>query len=317
MKKIILSAIKVAVSVGLIAWTTYHLDWSALLLHWSEVNILWIMLSLSVLTVSYFAGAWQWQMIMRSGGIMIRYPKTLGYYYVGLFFNNFLISGMGGDILRVYDIHKHTDRPEHLSPAVAAVFLDRLTGLMMLIFLAGVSGIFLLGQGESTRLFFSILGLFGIWFIGFVILFNKAIADRTVKPIFKMLPEKIYSRLQNLYHEVHKFRREPQMLIRVFSVSLLVQSLRIFSIFCIGRALGDQSSLAYYLLFVPLISLVSSLPISIGGTGPREQTTVFLFRKIGMPAEIAFSIGLLTYVISITSAIPGGFVFMLRKNRLT
>lgn len=314
MPKYLSVILKILVSGGIIFATVYSLDTGTLAQNFYRTDLTWIAVALALLTISYFLGSFQWNLILSMTQIQLPYFRVLGYYYVGLFFNNFLISGMGGDLLRVYDIQKHAVNKERLSPALASVVFDRFTGLLTLVFLACMSGVFVIGRGESKRMFLSIAILLTVWISGLIILFNKRIADRTVKPLASILPSRIYVRLQHLYYEINNFHTHPMALIKVFGVSLIVQILRILSIWSIGRAMGDTSPVLYYVLFVPIISLAASLPISIGGTGPREQTTMVLFRRIGVSQEIAFSIGLVTYAVSTLSALPGALVFLLRKK---
>lgn len=315
MKKYLYLFLKIAISFGIIFFTVRSIELESLKIQFMKTDPLWIGCSLILLSLSYFLGAFQWRLILRMAQITLSYPVTLGYYYVGLFFNNFLISGMGGDFLRVYDIQKHSPDQERLSPALATVFFDRFVGLLTLIFFACVTGVFMIGRGESVRMFTSIAVILTIWILGLIIVFNKKAADTIVKPFTGLIPKKIYERLRHLYHEVHSFRTQPLELSKIFCISLVVQGLRILTIWAIGRAMADQSSVLYYIIFVPIISLAASLPISIGGTGPREQTTVLLFRKIGVTAETAFSIGFVTYIVSMISTIPGALIFLLRKSK--
>ncbi|NUM80869.1 flippase-like domain-containing protein [bacterium] len=314
MKKFLFLCFKVLVSAGLIYFAVYKLNWAALRENWQQTEWLWLATSVVFLSLSYFLGAMQWQWILRIGQFSIGYWKVLGYYYVGLFFNSFLISGMGGDFMRIYDIRKHSVDEKSLSPALASVFFDRFLGLFTLIFLAGLTGAFVIGRGESPGMFFTIIVLLAAWILVFVIVFNKKIADRTIKPLFKITPPRVYERLERLYYAMNSFKTRPDQLIRIFGISLVVQCLRIFSIWSVGRALNDSSSLVYYVIFVPIISLAASLPISIGGTGPREQTAILLFKRIGLTHELAFSIGFITYIIGTISALPGAAVFLLRKS---
>ncbi|MBL7996191.1 flippase-like domain-containing protein [bacterium] len=316
-KKYVYLLAKIAVSFGIIFFTVRSIELDALQAQFLKTDPAWIGWSLILLTLSYCLGAFQWRLILRMSEIRLTYTVTLGYYYVGLFFNNFLISGMGGDLLRVYDVQKHSPDRERLSPAVASVFFDRFVGLLTLIFLACITGAFMIGRGESVKMFLSIVTLLTIWILGLVFVLNKKIADMIVKPFAVLIPKKLYERLRHLYHEVHNFRTRRLDLSKIFLISLGVQGLRILTIWAIGRAMGDESSIRYYIIFVPIISLAASLPISIGGTGPREQTTILLFRKIGVPAEIAFSIGFVTYIISMISTIPGALIFLMRKSKLT
>jgi uncharacterized protein (TIRG00374 family) len=314
MKKYFLLISKAAISFGIIFFTVHSLDADQLKNQVLKTDWPWLGVSCFLLTVSYFLGAFQWGLILQMVPFNLSYRKTLGYYYVGLFFNNFLLSGMGGDLLRVYDIQKHSATQERLSPALATVIFDRFIGLLTLIFFACLSGMFVIGRGESFKMFLGIVLLLSVWIFFLVALLNKNIADKTVRPLFRLVPEKIYERLQHLYHTMNNFRTKPQHLIKIIITSMAVQSLRILAIWAVGRAMGDRSPLVYYLIFVPIISLAASLPISIGGTGPREQTAMLLFNKIGVAAEVSFSIGFLTYIVSSLSTIPGALVFLLRKS---
>lgn len=315
MKKHVYFVLKIVISLGIIFFTVRSIEVDALKSQFLKTDPLWIAVSLTLLSISYFIGAFQWRLILLMSQIQLSYSKTLGYYYVGLFFNNFLISGMGGDLLRVYDIQKHSPNQERFSPALATVFFDRFVGLLTLIFFACLTGVFMIGRGESVKMFMSIAVLLTVWILGLVIALNKNIADRLVKPFAGILPKKLYERFRHLYYEVNNFRSHPMQLLNIFLVSMAVQGLRILTIWAIGRAMGDQSSLLYYVIFVPIISLAASLPISIGGTGPREQTTILLFKRIGVPAEMAFSIGFITYIVSMISTLPGALVFLLRKGK--
>lgn len=315
LKKYFWLALKIIISAGIIYFTVYRLDFSDLLRIWSGMDSSWILLSVGLMTASYFAGAYQWMHILRISQFELPYKKILGYYYVGLFFNNFLISGMGGDFLRVYDIRRHSVNREGLSPALATVFFDRFVGFVTLVFLASLTGLFAIGHGTSLRLVALIGALLVSWIVLMVALFNKSVAEWTLKPVGKLLPEKIYGRFQHLYYEINRFGAAKKALLAILMISLIVQFQRILAIWAIGRALGDPSHLIFYVIFVPLIAVVASLPISIGGTGPREQTTVILFRRIGVSQEIAFSIGFLAYLVSMVSTLPGALVFILRKGK--
>ncbi|HNM15961.1 MAG TPA: lysylphosphatidylglycerol synthase transmembrane domain-containing protein, partial [bacterium] len=261
-QKYVWTVLKISVSLGLMYWAVRSIDLTVMIAIWQSINVNWILASFILLTLSYLLGAWQWQSILAIGDIRLKYPTVVGYYYVGLFFNNFLISGMGGDVLRVYDIHRHTSDPQRLSPALAVVFFDRFVGLLILILYACISGIFLIGQGESLRMFFAITGLLLLWIFALILLFHRPLAIFLLTPLAWLVPKRLRMRVDHLYSELNRFRTAPQLLMRVFLIAGGVQMLRIIAIAAIGRALGDASSLMFYILFVPMISLAASLPIS-------------------------------------------------------
>jgi uncharacterized membrane protein YbhN (UPF0104 family) len=105
-------------------------------------------------------------------------------------------------------------------------------------------------------------------------------------------------------------------LLRSLGVGVVFNVLLIVSNVLIGTALGADVPLRYYLIFVPLTSLVLILPISFAGLGVREATYVFLFSQVGMVREVALSLSLLVYVLgTVTPGLVGGIIYMLRGAR--
>src|SRR5258705_2351670 len=85
---------------------------------------------------SSLIGSWLWARLLRAQGVRIPYPKAASYYFVGLFFNNFLPSNVGGDITRISDASKHADR---MSSVFSATLMERLIGVVAIGFLAVVA----------------------------------------------------------------------------------------------------------------------------------------------------------------------------------
>jgi uncharacterized membrane protein YbhN (UPF0104 family) len=91
-----------------------------------------------------------------------------------------------------------------------------------------------------------------------------------------------------------------------------------FTYYLTARAFGLDYSLIYFLIFVPMITAFSSLPVSIGGLGVRDAASVFVFAKIGIAAEKAFAISLMnfgyTFLLGLLGAV--GYVFILYRRRV-
>ena len=63
----------------------------------------------------------------------------------------------------------------------------------------------------------------------------------------------------------------------------------------------------------PLAAVITSLPISIGGLGVRENTLVGLFGGLGFTPEVSTAMSLLGYVAGILASLLGGAAFVLRR----
>jgi hypothetical protein len=73
--------------------------------------------------------------------------------------------------------------------------------------------------------------------------------------------------------------------------------------------------LVYFFLFVPLLAVIVSLPISLNGIGVREGAGILLFGWIGVDRAHAFSLQFTTYLVAVAVSLLGGLVFLVRIPR--
>ena len=79
--------------------------------------------------------AWRWQLLLRAQDVRVPARTLLSSYLVAGFFNNFLPSTIGGDVVRIRD----TARPaQSKTLATTVVFVDRALGLMGLVLVAAL-----------------------------------------------------------------------------------------------------------------------------------------------------------------------------------
>ena len=80
--------------------------------------------------VEVFA-AFRWQILLRVQKIRLSFPRVAGLFLIGMFYNQFLPGGTGGDIIKSYLLLKET--PDKKAGALLAVVFDRLIGLVALV----------------------------------------------------------------------------------------------------------------------------------------------------------------------------------------
>src|SRR3954467_3418558 len=76
----------------------------------ASVNVPLVILALLLSIASVASKAWRWGVVMRWRGIKLSPGYLLFSYFIGMFFNNFLPSGMGGDVVRAYEAARDTGR---------------------------------------------------------------------------------------------------------------------------------------------------------------------------------------------------------------
>ncbi len=134
-RSVALQLLKVGVSVGLLVWLFRQVDAARL---WAAVRAAsWAWLGVAALL--YFAmlvvSSWRWNMLLRAQGIAVRLRTLIGSFLVATFFNNFLPSNIGGDVVRIRD----TAGPANSRTlATTIVLVDRGLGLLALVLVAAL-----------------------------------------------------------------------------------------------------------------------------------------------------------------------------------
>ena len=104
-------------------------------------------------------------------------------------------------------------------------------------------------------------------------------------------------------------------LVLALCAAILGQILMFLVACIIGSGLGIDLPFVSYLVLMPSVALIASLPISIGGWGVREGGMVVGFMLFDVPPEKSLLMGLLVGVASLAAFLPGGLLWLLRKNR--
>ena len=303
--------IKIGISVGLLGYLFHRVGYSGLLDVLIGIDPWWIFFGVLILTLSNISGMLQWYLLLNSGGISLSLRRTFSYYYTGLFFNNFLLGFLGGDLFRVYDITRHSGIK---NVAISTVFIDRLIGLFTMCTLAFISVFFFLNLIQIRIVILPIVGGIIVFIFTAFFFYYKNFAKKFQGLGERFLPEMVQLRLREVYNAINYFKDHKNLLAKVLLISLFTQSLRIMTHYCAASSLGIELPFMVYFVLIPIISLVSMLPISIGGLGVREQSGVILFGFVSLAAPQAFAMQLLAYFINIVCSIPGGGSFIFRRH---
>src|SRR5262249_1186810 len=93
-------------------------------------------------------------------------------------------------------------------------------------------------------------------------------------------------------------------------LSVLVQSANVVLVWLVGRALGAEVPASYYWILVPVVTLLTLLPISLNGMGVREWGTVLMLAPLGVSEATALTLAFLWFAtFSVVSL--GGAIFYL------
>jgi hypothetical protein len=116
---------------------------------------------------------------------------------------------------------------------------------------------------------------------------------------------------------VEQYQRTPVLFARMISLSIVFHFNVCFSVYVLARSLSIDTPFISFLIFVPFISLLEALPISIFGVGIRDNAYVYFFTTVGMTTPQAAAMALAYVVTTLIYSLTGGLILALRKSSLT
>jgi hypothetical protein len=249
------------------------------------------------------------QLIFEAEDVKLKIFDALNLTFIGYFFNNFLPTSVGGDIVKVLCASRITKKPVK---CVTSVLLDRIFGLFTFVLIPSVTLLFYskqIGNPAVPLLTYSLL-LFSLTF--FILLFNRGLARkfRFIEPVLKFI--KMHEKIKQVYDGMNNFRNHKAVVAEALLLSLIGQSINILVIYFMALALGSNANVTYFYLLVPVVHLLSMLP-SLGGLGIRELGYVGFLGPI-MGKEAAIALGFLWLLQLLLMSLAGGIIYLLRPD---
>ena len=239
-KRFFVSFSKVVISLGLVTYLFIKLGLTNVLYQIQTANWSWFVIGLISFTISNLLGSFQWHQLLRMRGVSLSFQQVVSYYFVGLFFNNFLMGYVGGDAIRIYDVTRHSGQNE---AAVSSVFFDRFIGFAILTSMALCAALYWSQFMQSNGVLIIIGLVFLGWVLLFIMLFNHPLV-RGISILFeKLLPGKWHLKLREIYLGINNFKHHKKQLLFIVMISMITQFIRILVHYTAARAVGVLSIL--------------------------------------------------------------------------
>jgi uncharacterized protein (TIRG00374 family) len=287
------SWVRIVLSLGLLAFVLRQVGWEQVWQAVRQAHGPYLTAALALSLAGIVVRAYRWGILLRALDIQPSLGRLTALYFVGTFFNNFLPTGVGGDVVRVYELAQESKRP---AAAIGTVLLDRASGLLVLFLIALLA----LAFGHtlvSPQIAAAIVLLFVAGWGGSAFVLQRNWLQRL--GLWRWV-EKI-DLLRRAYEAVTVCGG--RAIGGALGVSLGLNVVLIAMNVLIAQSLGIELTLWYYLLFVPIISFLLVLPVSLSGLGVREGGYVYLFGQAGVPAHLALSLSLVVY--TFVNVVPG------------
>ena len=265
------------------------------------------------LAVYFFAltlTAFRWGLLLRATDLPQGPGRAFRLTFIGFFFNNVVPGQTGGDLVRAFYISR--ENPDRKTDSIITVIVDRALGITAL----AIIGAVIIPTdwelyGKCAPLIYGLIG--GVTVLGLIFYSKRVRRKFRLDRLLKKLP--FQDALQNLDRSIFLYRYRKGSIVTCFLMSFAVHGIIIASLWILGKGIGIELSILTYMAYVPIIFIISSLPITPGGWGVGEAVFVFFFGLAGVLSAQALALSLLFRVTAaLVSLVGGGFLLFERRR---
>jgi uncharacterized membrane protein YbhN (UPF0104 family) len=314
-RSLVFAILKAAVSVALLWILFSRVDLARLWAIARNASAPWLLTALALYAAMILASAWRWGRLLEAQGITLPFGSLVSSFLVATFFNNFLPSNIGGDVVRIADTAPAAGSK---TLATTVVLIDRGIGLLGLVLMAAIGATAGPQLGDAT----GGLGAPVLW-AGFgvaaviatpALLMPHGLA-KVLAPLRFLHPEWVDERIGRLTGALARFREAPGALALCFAGAIFVQTVLVGFYLAIAHSMKIPVGFAELAVIVPVSFVVQMLPVSMNGFGVREATFGFYFRLLGLPLESALLVSFTGAALIMLFSLSGGLAYLGRRTR--
>ena len=284
--------------------------WSTLLKTLTRLDVTIVLIGLIVGVFGVIVSSYQWKSLLEGEHIHIDLARLINLYFVGIAFNHFLPTGMGGDVVKAYYVSREGGSN---ATSASAVLMSRVTGLFGM-FIVSISALLIWHASFSREIVvpFLLLVLAACAAITFAIL-SVSILPYLFKG--KWAKWRIFASIISLGNALSVSVRRPRSMGSATLFALLFHIETCLNYYIYAVALHMHVSLSFYLVAIPFVTLVAFLPISINGFGLRESVFVYAFSIIHIPTATSLLLAFLVDLQTLLFGIIGGGIYLAMGSR--
>ena len=313
-RQVLVWALKIGVSVGLLYILFTRIDASQTWEHMRSASIPWLATALLLYLVVVLIGTVRWKILLGTQHVHVPFGRLVNSYLAATFANNFLPSNIGGDVIRVADTARAA---ESKTLATAVVLADRGVGLVGLGFVAACGSSLAARQSAKIGPVGPALLWGGLAVAVGVAIFALLWPDRVgalARPLRIFHAEWVERRILMITSALARFRQAPGSLAVCLGISIAVQALLVAFYAAVAAALHLRIPLGHLAMLVPISALVQMLPISMNGHGVREWTFKEYLSRIGFGQESAVALSLIGATLVMLFSMSGAAAYLTRRR---
>ncbi|MGD1005065.1 MAG: lysylphosphatidylglycerol synthase transmembrane domain-containing protein [Methanoregulaceae archaeon] len=288
--------IKILSFIGIVIFIfiLYRINLSDILTILLKTNIPLLFLAISLNFIAVVPKALKWKIIVNSQKKAFSLIESIKAFFVGFAFST-LTPAKVGDFIKVFYI---SDKDYRVGKALSTIVIDRLIDIVLLLSLALI-GIYtfsilfhieILSIGTLVIIAISLI-------LGFYIMLNKEILSAILRPFFNFfVPKQLKDKISDYYHDffigLSIYFSDRQCFFSSIFIGIVSWIPPFLYAYVLALSIGINVDIFFFVLVIPIISLLDLLPISISGIGTRDIALIFLFGLKGIAPEqaIAFSL---------------------------
>lgn len=301
--KVLVILAKFAVSIGILVLLLRAQDLSSLQADLLAVRLDMLALAVLLLFAQTFVLCHRWILILRAMKVPLDWLPGWRILMVSTFFNQVLPAG--GDAVRIWMLRRHGVQ---WSPTISSIVADRFLGLLALALVILIGVPFLLSRTSENLLLFAVLGF--VWTTCFC-----AIALLTLDWWPSRMTAAVPAKLVQCAMLVRNPLLAPQGRATLIGSATLIPLINVAACYTLANGLDAQLSALDAFVFIPLVTLLSAAPISIGGWGLREGAMVAALGLAGVAPDKALAISVLLGLCGLIVGLGGGLMWLVAPER--
>ncbi|MEF8873800.1 MAG: lysylphosphatidylglycerol synthase transmembrane domain-containing protein, partial [Candidatus Thermoplasmatota archaeon] len=308
--------IKIIVSISLISYVIYSAGPYKIWDEIKNINLLFFLIVIGITIVKVGISAKKWQILLKAKGEIKDFLHVWKIYYIGTFFNLFLPTNVGGDIVKA---HKMSKVSKKSIEAYSSVFMERFTGLIAILSLAIAASTLYFSELPIDIILVIYVVFLPLIILSFITIWKESVVDKfksLIKRLFKNFnPFSIREKLLKLYSSISLYTKKKRTLGYALLISFAFHTMLILTNYILALSIGINVSIEYFFIFIPITAVLLFLPISIRGFGVREVLYVYFFTQVGATTAQAVSLSFLVQLLGIISSLIGGFVYLFSQTK--
>jgi uncharacterized membrane protein YbhN (UPF0104 family) len=305
------SMLKAGVSIALLAVLFTRVEIERLWDVARDASAGWLAAALGLYLLMILVSAWRWGLLLEAQRVRLPFQSLTSSFLVATFFNNFLPSNIGGDVVRIADTAPAAGSK---TLATTVVLIDRGIGLLGLVLIAAIGASAGVGPDEvgpiGPRMLWTAFAVAAV--IATPALLMPHGFTRLLQPLRVLHPTWIEERLARLANALARFGKAPAALAGCFAGAVVVQAVLVAFYAAIAQSMRIPIGFGELAVIVPITFIVQMVPVSMNGFGIREATFGFYFTRLGLPLESALLVSFVGAALILLFSLSGGAAYLAR-----